>query len=38
VQRATVSDPTGAHEVRTVTIDAAKRGAFETAAEIWGML
>lgn len=38
VQRATISDASGAQELRTVSIDASGRTPFETANEIWAML
>lgn len=38
VQKATISDPSGSHELRTVTIDASGRTPFETANEIWSLL
>jgi hypothetical protein len=38
VHKATISDPSGSHELRTVTIDAGGRTPFETANEIWSLL
>ncbi|GBF91750.1 hypothetical protein Rsub_04054 [Raphidocelis subcapitata] len=38
VHRATISDPSGSHEVRTVAIDPSAKSAFDIANEIWEML
>lgn len=38
VHRATISDPDGSHEVRTLAIDPSSKPAFEIANEIWEML
>ena len=38
VHKATISDPSGNHELRNITINAAGRTPFETANEIWSLL
>lgn len=38
VHKATISDPSGSHELRALTIDSSGRTPFETANEIWSLL
>lgn len=38
LQRATISDPSGSHELRTISVDARGADAFATANEVWAML
>ncbi|KAI8470996.1 MAG: hypothetical protein J3K34DRAFT_520896 [Monoraphidium minutum] len=38
VHKATISDPAGSGELRTVSVDAAGRTPFETANEVWSLL
>ena len=38
LQRATISDASGSHELRTITVDARTRPAFDTANEVWSLL